>query len=68
MNLTLEKVEPIPENGKRIADFLSEHFWAEHSLSGEGSPPIEWGRASSHINHKLPVAFDALPPCPSNLR
>jgi len=41
MNLTLEKVEPIPENGKRIADFLSEHFWAEHSLSGEGSPPIE---------------------------
>jgi hypothetical protein len=53
MNLTLEKVEPIPENGKRIADFLSEHFWAEHSLSGEGSPPIDWSRASSHINHFL---------------
>ena len=53
MNLTLEKVEPTSENGKRIADFLSENFWAEHSLSGEGSPPIEWGRASSHINHFL---------------
>ena len=53
MNLTLEKVEPTLENGKRIADFLSEHFWIEHSLSGKGSPPIEWGRASSHINHFL---------------
>ena len=38
MNLTLERVEPNPENGKRIADFLAENFWAEHSLSGEGSP------------------------------
>ena len=47
MNLTLERLEPVAENGKLIADFLSKNFWAEHSLSGEGSPPIEWGRASS---------------------
>ena len=53
MSFSLEVVYPSSNNGKRIADFLSEHFWTEHSLSGEGSPPIEWSRASSHINHYL---------------
>jgi len=53
MSLVLQALEPTPENGKLIADFLSENFWTEHTLSGDGSPEIEWGRASSHINHFL---------------
>ena len=38
-------------NGKKIAKFLSESFWTEHSLSGDQSPEIDWSRASAHINH-----------------
>ena len=53
MSFVLQALEPTPENGKLIADFLAENFWTEHTLSGDGSPEIEWGRASSHINHFL---------------
>ena len=53
MNLSLKSVLATPENGKQIADFLSEHFWKEHSLSDKRSPKIDWSRASAHINHFL---------------
>lgn len=53
MSFVLQALEPTPENGKLIADFLAENFWTEHTLSGDGSPEIEWGRASNHINHFL---------------
>tara|TARA_Y100001951_G_scaffold40029_1_gene31651 strand:+ start:1140 stop:1613 length:474 start_codon:yes stop_codon:yes gene_type:complete len=53
MNLSLKSVLATPENGKQIADFLSGHFWKEHSLSDKGSPKIDWSRASAHINHFL---------------
>ncbi len=53
MNLTLQSVLATPKNGKQIADFLSKHFWKEHSLSDKGSPKIDWSRASAHINHFL---------------
>ena len=51
MSLVLETVVPSAENGKKIAKFLSENFWTEHSLSGDESPEIDWSRASAHINH-----------------
>lgn len=53
MSFVLQALEPTPENGKLIANFLAENFWTEHTLSGDGSPKIEWGRASNHINHFL---------------
>ena len=53
MNLTLQSVLATPKNGKQIADFLSKHFWKEHSLSDKESPKIDWSRASAHINHFL---------------
>ena len=53
MSFVLQALEPTPENGKLIADFLAENFWTEHTLSRDGSPEIEWGRASNHINHFL---------------
>jgi len=53
MSFVLQAVEPTAESGKLIADFLAENFWTEHTLSGDGSPDIEWGRASRHINHFL---------------
>ena len=42
MNLTLQSVLATPKNGKQIADFLSKHFWKEHSLSDKGSPEIDY--------------------------
>lgn len=53
MNLELIYLQPTPENGKEISDFLANNFWEEHTLSKNKSPEIYWPNASAWINNFL---------------
>ena len=49
----LEKLSFKEQDGKEIADFLVNHFHADHSLDGGDSPKVHWGKTSWQINNCL---------------
>ena len=50
---TLDKLSFNEKDGKEIADFLVNHFHADHSLDGGESPRVHWGKTSWQINNVL---------------
>ena len=50
---TLDKLSFNEKDGKEIADFLVNHFHADHSLEGGESPRVHWGKTSWQINNVL---------------
>ena len=49
----LDKLSFNEQDGKDIADFLVNHFHANHSLDGGKSPKVHWGKTSWQINNSL---------------